>query len=58
MPRPIAGLMLEIKGDFPAPGEVLERGRVRLQAVKMESHRIMKIKAVVSSASPEGDDGR
>lgn len=54
----IAGLMLEIKGDFPAPGEVLGRGRVRLQAVKMERHRIMKIKAVVSSASPEGDDGR
>lgn len=40
----LAGLMLEIKGDFPTTQEVLTAGPVSLQAIRMERHRIMKIK--------------
>jgi gliding motility-associated protein GldE len=46
----IAGLMLEIKGDFPDTREQLKRGPVSLQAIKMEKHRIMKIKATLDGA--------
>jgi hypothetical protein len=42
--------MLEIKGDFPDTREQLKRGPVSLQAIKMEKHRIMKIKATLDGA--------
>ena len=43
----LAGLMLEIKGDFPENGERLERGRLQMQALKMEKHRITKVKVIL-----------
>ena len=43
----LAGLILEIKGDFPAPKEVFECGPLTLQAIQIERHRIVKVKVTV-----------
>lgn len=40
----LAGLILEIKGDFPEIKEEFKRGPVKLQVVQMEKHRIIKVK--------------
>lgn len=40
----LAGLVLEIKGDFPALRESLSRGGLRFTVLKMERHRILKVK--------------
>ena len=40
----LAGLMLEIKGDFPTMKETLVRGNCRFQIMEIEKHRITKIK--------------
>lgn len=45
----LAGLLLEIKGDFPQTKEILERGRFKFQALKIEKHRITKIKVIISN---------
>lgn len=53
----LAGLLLEMKGDFPTPKEVFERGGLRMQVIQMEKHRIVKVKVTVSaSASAAGAD--
>lgn len=53
----LAGLMLEIKGDFPTTSETLRRGGISLQALKIEKHRITKIKVTLrpdpAEESPE-----
>lgn len=41
----LAGLMLEIKGDFPENKESLQRGPFRFLILQMEKHRITKIRA-------------
>lgn len=43
----LAGLLLEIKGDFPKPKETFTRGGLRLQVVQMERHRIVKVKVTI-----------
>ena len=40
----LAGLMLEIKGDFPENKESLQRGPFRFLIMQMEKHRITKIR--------------
>lgn len=45
----LAGLILEIKGDFPTLKERLERGAFTFQVLKMERHRIMKVKVIHNS---------
>lgn len=47
----LAGLLLEIKGDFPELKETFTRGNLKLQAIKMERHRITKVKVTVSGNS-------
>lgn len=42
----LAGLLLEIKGDFPVPGELLKRGNLRFNVLKIEKHRIMEVKVI------------
>ena len=42
----LAGLLLEIKGDFPVPGELLKRGNLRFNVLKIEKHRIVEVKVV------------
>lgn len=44
----LAGLMLEIKGDFPTLKETLDRGSIKLQALQIDRHRITKIKVILS----------
>lgn len=44
----LAGLVLSIKGDFPTPREILTCGPLTLQVLKMERHRIIKVKVTVS----------
>lgn len=44
----LAGLLLEIKGDFPTMKETLTRGCLKFQVVKQERHRITKVKVTVS----------
>lgn len=43
----LAGLMLELKGDFPKPHETLEYQNFRFEIVEMDEHRISKIKVVI-----------
>ncbi len=40
----LAGLMLEIKGDFPTMKETLKFENLELRVMKMERHRIMEVK--------------
>ncbi|MDE6533796.1 MAG: gliding motility-associated protein GldE [Muribaculaceae bacterium] len=51
----LAGLLLEIKGDFPSMKETLQRGPCRFQVVKQERHRITKVKVTMTSAATESD---
>ncbi len=49
----LAGLMLELKGDFPKPHEVLEYQNYRFEMVEMDEHRISKIKVVIGKLPSE-----
>lgn len=49
----LAGLLLEIKGDFPARREKLQRGPCRFEVVQTERHRITKVKVTLL---PETDN--
>lgn len=40
----LAGLILEIKGDFPTKDETLSRGNLKFTVLKIEKHRILKVK--------------
>ena len=40
----LAGLLLEIKGDFPTVKETIARGPCRFQVTQIEKHRITKVK--------------
>lgn len=40
----LAGVLLEIKGDFPSLKETLERGALSFHVLAMEKHRIVKVK--------------
>ncbi|MDH6535565.1 gliding motility-associated protein GldE [Parabacteroides sp. 52] len=40
----LAGLLLEIKGDFPCRREIIEQGRYRFQILEMDNRRIQKVK--------------
>lgn len=43
----LAGLLLEIKGDFPRAKETFTRGPLTLQVIQIERHRIVKVKVTV-----------
>ncbi len=43
----LAGLLLEIKGDFPTLKEKLERGSLEFVVLGMEKHRITKVKVTL-----------
>lgn len=40
----LAGLLLEIKGDFPSLKETISRNNVRFEVLKIDKHRITKVK--------------
>ena len=43
----LAGLLLEIKGDFPTLNETLERNFYKFKVIGMEKHRITKVKVAI-----------
>ncbi|MDE6007550.1 MAG: gliding motility-associated protein GldE [Muribaculaceae bacterium] len=52
----LAGLLLEIKGDFPRPKETFDVGGLKLQVIQMERHRIVKVKVTVpDNSSGDGE---
>lgn len=53
----LAGLLLEIKGDFPSLKEMLVRGPFSFQVVKQERLRITKVKVIISNDNPTSDNG-
>ena len=48
----LAGLLLEIKGDFPTTKETLTRGNLRFHVLQMERHRIVKVKVEIERPAP------
>ena len=44
----LAGLMIELKGDFPVAHEILEFKNLKFEMVEMDEHRISKIKVVMA----------
>ncbi|MCM1489577.1 MAG: gliding motility-associated protein GldE [Muribaculum sp.] len=49
----LAGLMLEIKGDFPENKESLQLGNLRFLIMQIEKHRITKIRVSMISDNSE-----
>ena len=50
----LAGLLLELKGDFPQKHERIEYHSFKFEIVEMDGHRISKIKVVVNKeANPD-----
>lgn len=54
----LAGLLLEIKGDFPSTKETLERGGIKFQVIQLERHRIIKVKVTVPGKTSGGESGQ
>ena len=47
----LAGLLLEVKGEFPMLHEVIVCGDVSFEVVQKDKHRIVKIKSILPSGS-------
>ena len=52
----LAGLMLELKGDFPQLHETLEYRNFRFEMIEIDGHRISKIKVVIGKKEKETDE--
>lgn len=52
----IAGLLLNIKHDFPKDKEVIEYGRFRFMVDGIDKHRIVNVKVQILSRKPEKSD--
>ena len=53
----LAGLLLELKGDFPKLNEKIEYGNFKFEVIEIDGHRIAKIKIVVSGNTAAGQPG-
>lgn len=51
----LAGLLLEIKGDFPQPNELIRRANIRFNVLKLERHRIVEVKVVLDNVEKNGE---
>lgn len=49
----LAGLLLEIKGDFPQLHEQMEYGRFSFEVLEMDDRRILKVKVIEKKAEKE-----
>ena len=47
----LAGLLLEIKGEFPVLNERLDYGNYHFEVLEMNTRRILKVKVIVDSSS-------
>ncbi len=52
----LAGLLLEIKGDFPTLKECLLREPCRFQVIQIDRHRITKVKVTVTVPTKESNE--
>lgn len=52
----LAGLLLELKGEFPALHEIINYMNYRFEILEMTSRRILKVKVTVLPSAPEEDD--
>lgn len=52
----LAGLMLEIKGDFPTTKEKLHRGPCEFQVIAIDKHRITRVKATIDRTGQDSED--
>ena len=43
----LAGLLLEMKGDFPKEHERIDYGQFRFEIIELDGHRISKIKVII-----------
>lgn len=43
----LAGLLLEIKGDFPAVHEILKYKRYTFEVLEIDERRISKVKVII-----------
>jgi gliding motility-associated protein GldE len=53
----LAGLLLEIKGDFPQQHERIDYANFTFEILEVEEHRIAKVKLVVHEATPAEKGG-
>ena len=52
----LAGLLLEIKGDFPRRREVIEYKNYRFQILEMDNRRILKVKFNLINLAEDGKE--
>lgn len=52
----LAGLLLELKGEFPALHEIINYMNYRFEILEMTSRRILKVKVTVLPSAPKEDD--
>ena len=45
----LAGLLLELKGDFPKQHERIEYGQFKFEIMELDGHRIAKIKVIIKT---------
>ena len=45
----LAGLLLELKGDFPKQHERIEYGQFKFEILELDGHRIAKIKVIIKT---------
>lgn len=50
----LAGLLLEIKGDFPAQGERIKYKCFAFDVLEIDRHRILKVKVIVQREDKDG----
>ena len=51
----LAGLLLELKGDFPKEHERIVYGRFKFEIVELDGHRISKIKVILQTEEKTDD---
>lgn len=55
----MAGLLLEIKGEFPVLHERLDYGNYHFEVLEMNTRRILKVKVIIDpSHSMEMEEGK
>ena len=52
----LAGLLLEIKGEFPRRREVITYGKYRFQVLEVDNRRILKVKFNTLPIEPQTEE--
>ena len=50
----LAGLLLEIKGDFPKLNEIIDYKNYRFEVIDLDARRIVKVKVTVREIKQDG----